>query len=109
MNLMGRCHYSAFVGLVFGLTFAWPVAPAAGDFEIIRTALDRVWRLDKRSGKISVCRLDQTQPVCAPAGKEPGAATPAKNRRVVHVVRQPVRPIIVVKPAPHTHGRKWKR
>jgi hypothetical protein len=90
------------------MTFAWPAVSAAGDFEIVRTSLDRVWRLDKRTGEISVCRLDQIEPVCAPAREAPGAAALVKNRQVVYVVRQPLRPV-VVKPALRAHGRKWKR
>ncbi len=109
MDFAARHIYSS-ACLSLGLVFAWPAASAAGDFEIVRTSLDRVWRIDKRTGEISVCRLDQVQPVCAPARDEPGAAATIKKRQVVYVVRQPLRPVVVVaKPAHRAHGRKWKR
>lgn len=107
MNLTVRRHFRALVCLSFGLAFAPPSASLAGDFEIIRTSLDRVWRLDRRTGEISVCRLDQIEPVCVPAREGLGASAFVKDRRVVHVVRRPA--VVVVKPARHAHGRKWKR
>lgn len=108
MDFAARHIYSA-VCLSLGLMFVWPAASAAGDFEIVRTSFDRVWRLDKRTGEISVCRLDQIQPVCAPARDEPGAAAAIKDRQVVYVVRQPLRPVVVIaKPAHGARARKWK-
>lgn len=108
MDCAARHIYSS-ACLAFGLVFVWPEASAAGDFEIVRTSLDRVWRIDKRTGEISVCRLDQIQPVCAPARDEPGAAATIKKRQVVYVVRQPMRPIVFAKPPHRAHGQKWKR
>ncbi len=100
-------HRYAFVCCFLGLAFAPSSAAVAGDFEIIRTSVDRVWRLDRRTGEISVCRLDQIDPVCVPAREGPGAAALVKTRPVVHVVRRPA--VVVVKPGRHAHGRKWKR
>jgi hypothetical protein len=97
----------AFACLAFGLAFLSPADSAAGDFEIVRTTLDRVWRLDKRTGEMSVCRLDQIEPVCAPAREEPGVAAFVKNRQVVYVVRRPL--TVVAKPARRAHGLKRKR
>jgi hypothetical protein len=98
-----RTRFFLFCGLAF-----WPTASVAGDFEIIRSTLDRVWRLDKRTGEISVCRLDQIEPVCVPAREGPGASAIVKDRRVVHVVRQSVRPVVVIRPAHGARARKWK-
>jgi len=88
-------HRYAFVCCFLGLAFAPSSAAVAGDFEIIRTS------------EISVCRLDQIDPVCVPAREGPDAAALVKTRPVVHVVRRPA--VVVVKPGRHAHGRKWKR
>jgi hypothetical protein len=110
MDLTARFS-GAFAGFVLGLVFVWPTASIAGDLEIVRTTLDRVWRLDRRTGEISVCDLDQVQPVRMPTREEPGAAGSIRDRRVVYVVRQPLRPVIAINPPhrAHAHGRKWKR
>lgn len=106
MNPVGRHRY-AFVCFFLGLAFAPSSVAVAGDFEIIRTSVDRVWRLDRRTGEISVCRLDQIDPVCVPSREGPGAAAFAGNRPVVYVVPRPS--VVVVKPAHRARGLKWKR
>jgi hypothetical protein len=116
--------------MLAGPVWIWATTVAALDFKIVHATGGKVWRRDARTGEISVCYLDQVQPVCVPAGDAPGPTALSANRRIVHVVRpvavvpapvvivQPAHPVAGVKPwrhsRPHLHphpqakARKWK-
>lgn len=85
-----------------------PAAHAFGEYEIVKTTADRVWRLDKRTGEISVCTLDPVQPVCIPAKEIAHRAVVVRRSFVHHGAARPWRPIIVAKPVHGAHKRKWK-
>ena len=102
-----RLRPCAPVAVVLGLLFAAPPADAAGDFEIVTATADKVWRLDKRTGEISICSFEGAQLVCTPA-KESAGAVLVKRSRVYYGAINPWRPIIVVKPAHGARPRKWK-
>ena len=75
---MNRVRSSAFIGAVTVLFLSFAAAPhahaeapdrsapAAGErYQIIRATEQRVWRLDKTSGEITVCALEHDRMVCA--------------------------------------------
>lgn len=95
----------ASVAVAFGLLLAAPPVFAAGDFEIVTATADKVWRLNKRTGEISICSLEGTQLVCTPAKESAAGAVLVKRKRVYYGAW---RPFIVVKPMHGAKPRKWK-
>jgi hypothetical protein len=85
-----------------------PAAVAADDFEIVRATADKVWRLDKRTGEISICSFEGTQLVCSPARESAAGAVLVKRNRVYYVATKPWRPIVVAKPMHGAKPLKWK-
>ena len=59
---------SFFLTAMFALGFVTPPAaaeePEAGNFQIMKATADKVWRLNKNTGEISVCSLDGERMVC---------------------------------------------
>lgn len=57
-----------FLTALFGFGFMTPQAaaqdPEAGNFQIMKATADKVWRLNKNTGEISVCSLDGERLVC---------------------------------------------
>ncbi len=50
-----------------------PVAyPGGGDYEIVKATADKVWRLNKRTGEIAVCGIEDTRLICAVAQEATG-------------------------------------
>jgi hypothetical protein len=108
VHLRPACRRAcASLGLALGLLLATPAA-GAGDFEIVKITADKVWRLDKRTGEISVCSLGEFQPVCVPAKETASQATLIKRNRAYYVARRPLRSIVVVRPAHGHKARKWR-
>ena len=70
-------------GLTFGGAFVWDAQNAVyaqsesdENFEIIKSTDSRVWRLNKKTGEVSVCTLTGDQLVCTDSEN---AATPPKK------------------------------
>lgn len=85
--------------------FCAPAANAFGDYEIVKATGDKVWRLDKQTGEISICTLDGTRLVCTPAEERAGEPVRVKRSRTYYVAPIPWRSVVVVKPH---HGIRAK-
>ena len=108
MNLRPvRLRLCAPAAVVLGLLFASPPAIADADFEIGKAPADKVWRLDKRTGEISICGLEAAQLVCTPAKEKSAGRMMFVHRGWAHHgTRKPWRPIVVAKPV---HGVKARK
>lgn len=99
----------ASAAVVLGLLFVAPAAFADGEFEIVKATADKVWRLNKRTGEISICTLEGTQLVCAPAQEKSVGRTVFVHRVWAHHgARNLRRPIIDTKPVHGLKAKKWK-
>ncbi|MBL6933569.1 MAG: hypothetical protein ISR45_11510, partial [Rhodospirillales bacterium] len=58
---MKRFAFLLFFAGLLGLGFITPPAVAAdegaGNFEIMKATADKIWRLNKKTGEISICTL----------------------------------------------------
>jgi len=93
-------HLTMFVFLMamFGLGLVTPPAaaqtPETGNFQIMKATADKVWRLNKNTGEISVCSLDGERMVCTSSSEamRPPAVTyeerQAEKKRAVDAEKE---------------------
>jgi len=89
---------SFFLTVMFGLGLMTPRAVAeeteTGNFQIMKATADKVWRLNKNTGEISVCSLDGERMVCTSSSEamRPPAVTyeerQAEKKRAVDAEKE---------------------